>query len=553
VTLSNVNDILQQAAHHHQQGQLEKALEIYLTVIEQASNAQAYYLAGNCLAQLGEHNKAIPYLISAIDMDNRLEDAYLNLAICQEEVNQISDVKLTLSKALDLFPQNKRLHNRFGNILKGEKQYEKAIGFFLSAIRLDHSFFPAYVSLAQAYEKLDRLEEARDTLLKTDKISPGNPIVINNLANILRQLGHFDKAKALLLADLKNETMKSEYLHNLGKIEQDTGNFSNARSCYLESLLCDPNSLQSQWNLGLLELGMGLWEKALDHYRIGRVIGERPSLVSNIPEWNGETLTNKHRLLIVQEQGIGEELMFANLYQYFSKSPASIHATSSERLIDLLSKRFPNIVFHPKTKLEVLDDADYDFYVFSGDLPWLINKEPGTSRDMAYAKPQSKTISESKASLRIGISWRGGKNREEREKRSISLNEFLPIIANKAYTIINLQHDASQEELDLLREKSCHFEEHPEIDLKNSINTIASLIDSLDVVICCTNSVAHIAGFINKNCYMLTPQSPTWYWMFEGDKSIWYPSLCIIRQKYLGNWKDEISTVSSMLESRYSS
>ena len=539
------------AAQLHQQGKLDEAIHEYQALIDQDPNATTCYLMGNCLAQGQKYEKAIPFLKHAIALDATLEDAYLNLAICQEENKQIEDAARTLTQALPRFPSNKRLHNRYGNIMLGQNQAKLASSHFKRAIEIDGNFIPAYLNLTRAYEALDNIDEGIKTLTSAKALVPDDAIVRNNLANLLRQKGEYKDAKKLLQCNIDSNLLLSESYHNLGLIKQDRGKIDEAQKLYQLALQHNPQNLLCQWNFNLLELMLGHWNNSLGMYNVGKVIGERPSLLAPIPEWKGENLEDK-RLLIWHEQGIGEEILFSSVYDSLQGSTKQVTAICSPRLTNLFRHSFPSIEFLAKDDIGQIDIASFDFQVLAGDLPWLLREnpcqQPNDSGFLTSAKSSSKPNSNMKGKKRIGLSWRGGKNQHERRKRSLAISQFKTLLESDKYVFINLQHDTSDDEHTYLQSTAQQLEEHPDIDLKNDFDKLTELIDSLDAVVCCTNTISHLASALNIPTFMLTPASPTWYWLLKDTMVPWYSSLRLIRQTKPDSWNDEIVTATYSLD-----
>ena len=71
---------------------------------------------------------------------------------------------------------------------------------------------------------------------------------------------------------------------------------------------------------------------------------------------------------------------------------------------------------------------------------------------------------------------------------------------------------------------------------------------NLDLVITADTSVAHLAGALGVNVWVMLPYSPDWRWMYERTDSYWYPTMRLFRQKSLDNWESSFVQVVSELE-----
>jgi hypothetical protein len=62
-----------------------------------------------------------------------------------------------------------------------------------------------------------------------------------------------------------------------------------------------------------------------------------------------------------------------------------------------------------------------------------------------------------------------------------------------------------------------------------TIDETAALLDGLDLVLSVTTASAHIAGALGKPVWVMVPTLPTWRYMWQGERTPWYPTLRIFR------------------------
>ena len=90
---------------------------------------------------------------------------------------------------------------------------------------------------------------------------------------------------------------------------------------------------------------------------------------------------------------------------------------------------------------------------------------------------------------------------------------------------------------------------HPEIrsfsaDLVDFVET-AALIAQLDLVISVDTSVAHLAGAMGKEVWVLLTANPDWRWLLERADSPWYAGMRLFRQPTPGNWDEVLARVTT--------
>jgi ADP-heptose:LPS heptosyltransferase len=150
--------------------------------------------------------------------------------------------------------------------------------------------------------------------------------------------------------------------------------------------------------------------------------------------------------------------------------------------------------------------------------------------------------------LRVGISWKGGKDPRERKIRSIRLKQWEEILLLKGITFINLQYGASEEEITEVSEslyvKIYNWED---ADPLKDLDYFAAQISALDLVISVDNVTVHMAGALGVPVWTLLPYSPNWRWMLDREDTPWYPSMRLFRQPAFGDWETVMTTVCQEL------
>ncbi len=81
----------------------------------------------------------------------------------------------------------------------------------------------------------------------------------------------------------------------------------------------------------------------------------------------------------------------------------------------------------------------------------------------------------------------------------------------------------------------------------------AALIETLDLVITVDTSVAHLAGAMGKPVWVMMHTEGSWHWMAErlgaswNERSPWYPTARLFRQKKPHQWAGVLADVSKAL------
>ena len=150
----------------------------------------------------------------------------------------------------------------------------------------------------------------------------------------------------------------------------------------------------------------------------------------------------------------------------------------------------------------------------------------------------------------IGINWQGNVEAEKTYKgRSIPLKLFSILLKNNNdISILSLQKGFGSEQL-----KDCSFKEKF-VNSQNQIDSTwdflenSAIISNCDLIITCDTSIAHLAGGMGKKVWLLLRERPFWTWGLSGDRTFWYPSMKLFRQKQMHNWSELMKRVSKELK-----
>ena len=142
-----------------------------------------------------------------------------------------------------------------------------------------------------------------------------------------------------------------------------------------------------------------------------------------------------------------------------------------------------------------------------------------------------------------GISWfsiRKGLN----ESKSIPVDRVPDLLSADA-VFFNLQYSRIIEDVQAFEKAGRHVYAIDGLDCSEDLDGVFALIHALDVVVTCSNTVAHMAGAIGKRTILLAPDRfGLWYWG-RGDSTPWYPSVQIVRMG--GDWKETADRVRQLI------
>jgi tetratricopeptide (TPR) repeat protein len=321
--------------------------------------------------------------------------------------------------------------------------------------------------------------------------------------------GDFARAEALYEAARGEEPWRAA--HNLGILHSSLGRLDRAEQAFREALLASPDNPESRYSLAHALLAAGRWTEAWPLYEARRELPrlEIPDAPKDMSEWMGEPLAGK-RLLVIGEQGFGDQLMFARFLPEIAAAGARVSYRCRPGLVRLIQGALP-------------DGADlsamrFDAWALAGSLPLRLGATPET-----LPPPAPLALTAAPGGQGIGIVTRG---------RPSHLND-----ANRS-----LSGDAEQRLRALGRDLS------PDATGARDFRDTARIIAGLELVISVDTGVAHLAATLGKPTWILLPHVGTdWRWMRGRSDSPWYPTARLFRQPRPHDWGAVLDEVEAAL------
>jgi len=160
------------------------------------SRLQVSFVLAN---KLNRTNEALRSLDDAIGLKSDSPELYLALAAQHEQLNQISEAIRVLTRASEHFKSNEKILFMLGSLLDHAGDYEEGIKKMREVLAINPNNAHALNHIGYTYaEHKINLDEAEGMLKKALQISPDNGFIIDSLGWVYYQMGKFQKARELL-------------------------------------------------------------------------------------------------------------------------------------------------------------------------------------------------------------------------------------------------------------------------------------------------------------------------------------------------------------------
>ena len=407
---------------------------------------------------------------------------------------------------------------------------------------------------AYALSKGSKWGIAYNLLLRAASISPHKYEIHNNLANCCINMLRLEEAERHIKRALSIEPKSKPGLNNMALLRVYDCRPEDAIKYAKRSLEIDPTQWDVSETYGYANLMMGNWAEGWGGYE--KMIGfskARPwKPLDGLERWDGEPGQTVH---IRGEQGIGDEIYFASILEDASKD-IKIVFECDHKLEGLFKRSFPDMEIHG-TRFEGnrkwannRDKIDASLLIGSLALHYRRTTESFPGKPYLIAddarRLQWRVLLDTLPGKKIGISWTGGLKNTFMSRRSVDLETLLPLLKTPGVTWVSLQYKNCKEELDAFEAKHGikihHWSRGAE---SRDYDDVAALVMELDNVVSVTTAVIHLCGALGKECHVMVPSRPRWFYGLKGRSIPWYKSVVLHRQT--GEWKKVVEEIRAEL------
>jgi len=540
----------------------------------------------------GKYTKAKENCQKALKFTSNLPECWYTLGVSFRNLGRIKQAVDSQLKALNMTLDSFDAQNNIALELYLLGETEKAKYAFLRSIELNSNYALAHSNLGKILADQGEQQSALEHLQRAKSLAPENALIRLNLAAVLNKIGYYVEAEHELKPILKMGHASLEAFNNLGNALSNQEKYKEAEECFINALELDPLSADAHLNLFHALNGLNRPEEALRHlhkslelnpdqadarYNLGILKLSALDFKNGWQEyeyrsrdfiefskdeprdWDG-LLTKNTYLLVLAEQGIGDEVLYASFLQHLNNNQchSHIHVTADSRLIPIFERTFANLNFSDRKAL--IPSYNFTDKIHLASLgAFYLNALEDFSRIthpfLKYDQKRSQQLHDKlkrKNQLICGISWQS-KNKKIGSSKTLKLTELEPVLSLPHLDIVNLQYGDTESEIQNFEVKTgISIQTVKEIDNLNDIDGLLSLISACDIVVTTSNVTAHLAGSIGKRVFLILPvgNGKLWYWFHrdENNQSRWYPSVTIFEQKEVGEWSYPISSICTTIK-----
>lgn len=181
-------------------GDVNGAIEFFKEAIEKKPMfVKAYNAIGGIYESLGDHESAIKYYELAYNISPANTERLLSLSKLYQKTGETEKAETLLVDAQsDVREDASTSGHLLGEMYLAKNENEKALEVLLKTRRKNSSDISISMSLAEAYRKVNKPEDAVSIYLEIIKISPANANAYYNMGKACIEMGNKEKAIAAL-------------------------------------------------------------------------------------------------------------------------------------------------------------------------------------------------------------------------------------------------------------------------------------------------------------------------------------------------------------------
>jgi tetratricopeptide (TPR) repeat protein len=531
-------------------GRNEEALERYEGALALRPRLpEGELAAGFALARLGRTKEAETRYRGALVMRPDFAAAWINLGSLLRDEGREAEAEAALRRAVELRPDLISGWVNLALLERDRRRPEAAEANLRRAFALNPNQVETLVAWSQFRAAERDVAGAREWMRWALERNPELDEAVNMHGIVLHLEGRF--AEAIEVFERAEALGNRAAASNRGNSLLDLGRMEEALRAHESAVECDPASTGAEYNLALTELRLGDWERGWEGYEARWRFCEvhrRPRNFTQ-PRWNGEELDGE-RVLLHAEQGLGDTIQFcryAALVAARGGVPVLEVQPAAERLMRSLA-----VVRAGLAETAVMDAnaAEFDcecpmmslpavFGTTVETVPWT-GAYLGADEELVREKRRQFAAmrADARSGIRVGLAWAGNPKYKADAARSMRLKTLLPLLRAVDAKWISLQKGEAAEQLASLPDDVFVVD-----GSSGDLAETAALMATLDLVITTDTCIAHLAGAMGKPVWILLPHLADWRWMQESERTPWYPTARLFRQRVAGDWAEVLERV----------
>lgn len=521
---------------------------------------------------------ASDWAIKALNVDERSGMGWYVLGIAREKIGDFKSAIRAYESALALIPNHASIANDLGRLAYRLNMKDVAEKLFVHFMVANPDSYEAANNLASVVRDLGRYEEAVEILRPAINREPEQPVLWNTLGTVLSEQGATEAALTFFDEALRLDPGFAKARYNRGNARLYVGMIDDALAdnqlALSQTVAMDERQMMLLAS-STIKICLGRVGEGWDDYeaRLSPHYAEATRFLVDRPMWKLEDDLAGKNFVLMGEQGLGDEILFANMIPDLIDAvgpDGKVTIAVEKRLAPLFKRSFPGarVVAHATYKVDgrnvraapaISDWPSIDMWAPMAsplrrfrraviDYPM---RERFLTADPERVEHWKSILAEAPAGPKIGILWKSLKLDGARRRYFSPFEQWGPVLATPGVTFVNLQYGESAEELARAREElGVEIWNPPGINLKDDLDDVAALTCALDLTVGFANATTNIAAACGAETWMISV--PGAWTRLGTDHMPWYPMARVFLPEEFAVWEPVMAEVAAAIATKFS-
>jgi len=513
------------------------------------------------------------WALKALQQDERSGWGWYLLAVARERAGDFANSLKAYQAALTLLPDQSEVANDLGRLAYRMGMKDVAEQLFRRYLTARPDCLEAINNLACAVRDQGRSADAIEILRDAIKLNPADPQLWNTLGTVVCEQGDVSAAMTFYEEAMRLDPGFAKARYNRGNASLALGDLDAALAdceAAMAAASAEDDRLMMQLARSTIRIAQGRIGEGWDDYEARldpRFAGVTLFLI-DAPLWTPGTALTGKTFVLMGEQGLGDEVLFANMIPDILEAlgpDGRLILAVEPRLVTLFERSFPaaEVVGHATYAVQgriyrgapSLDGRkDIDLWApmasplrqFRRDLASFPVRHGFLTADPARVAHWRRELSAAPAGPKVGVLWKSMKLDAGRQRYYSPFQLWAPVLATPGVSFVNIQYGDCAAELEWAeRELGVRLWTPPGIDLKNDLDDVAALTCALNLTLGFANATSNIAAACG---------APTWIISVPGawtrlgtDRMPWYPHARIFLPPAFGRWEETMAEAAAAI------
>jgi len=519
-----------------------------------------------------KHAEGAELALKALAIDEQCGVGWHILAICREKADDFTTSLKCYETALQLSPDEPEIANDLGRLAIRMGFKDLAEQLFIAYLEKVPGSVAGANNLACAQRDLLRYDEAQATISDAIYANPEAALLWNTLATIQAERGEVATSVQFFDEALRLNPDFHSCRYNRGGAKLSLGDVEGALvdcEAALPGVVLESERAMMNLARSTMLLAKGDLERGWDAYeaRFGTRYTDGTHFLINRPQWEpGMDLKGK-RLLVMGEQGLGDEVLFAGIIPDLLEAvgdEGEVILAIEKRLVPLFQRSFPTarvgehgtlrIDHHTVRAPRFMDDSEMEtvdvWTPMASPLRQFRRAVIDFPLRQGFLTPDPVRVAYWKATLdalgpqpKVGVIWKSLVKDSARHRFYSPFEQWAPVLTTPGALIVNLQYGDAAEDIAFAKaEYGVDIWTPPGIDLKNDLDDLAALCAALDLLIGPATATTNLAAAAGANLWLIS--TPGAWPKLGADHYPWYPQARVFNPPAFNDWApvmDEIA------------